>query len=95
MVSFDLLGPLPTTARGNAYAFLVVDLFSRHAEEYAITKGGKNTKGCAARLVNDQTTRWGRPHTFLSDRGAQIVSKVCRGLFKMLGLQVVKKYTSS
>ena len=39
MVSFNLLGHLPTTARGNAYAFLVVDLFSRHAEEYAITKG--------------------------------------------------------
>ena len=44
MVSVDLLGPLPTTARGNAYAFLVVDLFSRHAEEYAITKGGRTRK---------------------------------------------------
>lgn len=31
MVYFDRLGPLPTTARGNLYVFLVVDLFSRHA----------------------------------------------------------------
>ena len=51
MVSFDLLGPLPVTAKGNEYVFLVVDLFSRHAEAYAITKREKNTEGCAARLV--------------------------------------------
>ena len=59
MVSFDLLGPLPTTARGNEYVFLVVDLFSRHAEAYAITKGDKNTEGYAARLVNDSLHRVG------------------------------------
>ena len=93
MVSFDLLGPLPVTAKGNEYVFLVVDLFSRHAEAYAITKGEKNTEGCAGRLVHDYIPRWGCPHTFLSDRGPEFVSVVCRGVFKMLGS--VKKYTSS
>ena len=95
MISFDLLGLLPTTARGNTYVVLVliVDLFSRHAEAYAITKGGNNMEGCAARLVNDYIARCGWPHTFLSDRGAEFVSKVFRGVFKMLGS--VKKYTSS
>ena len=73
MVSFDRLGPLPTTARGNAYVFLVVDLFSRHAEACAITKGEKNTEGCAARLVNDYIPRWGCPHTFSSDGGDEFV----------------------
>ena len=63
MVSFDLLGPLPTTARGNEYVFLVVDLFSRHAEAYAITKGDKNTEGYAARLVNDSLHRVGDART--------------------------------
>lgn len=93
MVSFGLFGPLPTTAKGNAYVFLVVYLFSRHAEAYALTKGEKNTGGCAARLVNDYIPRWGYPHTFLSDRGAELVSKVCRRVLKMLGS--VNKYTSS
>ena len=65
MVAFDLLGPLPTTARGNAYVFLVVDLFSRHAEAYAITKGEKNTEGCAARLVHDYIPRWMPAYPFV------------------------------
>ena len=63
MVSFDCLGPLPVTDNGNEYVFLVVDLFSRHAEAFAITKGEKNT-GCAARLVHHHCPRWGCPHTF-------------------------------
>ena len=60
---------------------------------YTITKGKNNTGGCAARLVNDYIPRWGRPHTFLSDRGAELISDVCREVFKVLGS--VKKYMSS
>ena len=85
MVAFDLLGPLPTTAKGNENVFLVVDLFSRHAEAYAIRKEEKTTEGCAARLVRHYIPRWGCPHTFLSDRGTEFVPVVCRGGFKMLG----------
>ena len=44
MFSFDLLGPFPITAKGNEYVFLVVDLLSRHAEAYAITKREKTRK---------------------------------------------------
>ena len=44
MVSFGRLGPLPTTARLNAHVFLVVDLFSRHAEAYVITKEKRTRK---------------------------------------------------
>ena len=64
MVSFDPLGPLPTTAKGNEYVFLVVDSFSGHDDAYAITNGEKNTEGCATRLVNDYIPRWGCPYTF-------------------------------
>ena len=58
MVAFDLLGPLPKTERGNEYVFLVVDLFSRHAEGYAIPASEKTAIGCAAKLVNDCIPRW-------------------------------------
>ena len=66
MVAFDLLGPLPRTEEGNEYVMLVVDLFSRHAEGYALTKDEKTAEGCASRIVNDYIPRWGCPHTFLS-----------------------------
>ena len=44
MVSFDLLGPLPKTTKGNTYILLMVDLFSRHAEAYALTKEEKTAE---------------------------------------------------
>lgn len=93
MVSFDYLGPLPKTPNGNEYIFLVVDLFSRHAEGYAITKGENNSKGFVSIMVNDYIPRWGCPHTFLSDRGPEFAIGVAKGVFKVLGS--VKKFTSS
>ena len=36
MVAFDLLGPLPRTNQRNEHVLLVADLFSRHAEGYAL-----------------------------------------------------------
>ena len=72
---------------------LVVDLFSRHAEGYALSADEKPTQGCAAKLVHHYIPRWGCPHTFLSDRGPEFVSTVCREIFRMLG--AVKRVTSS
>ena len=72
---------------------LVVDLFSRHAEGYALSADEKPTQGCAAKLVLHYIPRWGCPHTFLSDRGPEFESTVCREIFRMLG--AVKRVTSS
>ena len=52
MVSFDLLGPLPETNNGNVYVFLIVDLFRRHAEGYAMTKD-ETARDCASKIVDD------------------------------------------
>lgn len=62
-------------------------------EAYAIAKGENQTEGCAGRLINAYIPRWGYLHTLLSDRGAEFVSKVCRGFFKML--VSFEKYRSS
>ncbi|CAB1103461.1 unnamed protein product [Ectocarpus sp. CCAP 1310/34] len=93
MVSFDYLGPLPKTTKDNEYVFPVVDLFSRHAEGYPLTKAQKNAKGIVSIMVNDYSARWGCPHTMLSDRGAEFANEVAKGVFKLLG--TVKKFTSS
>lgn len=93
MVSFDYLGPLPKTANDCEYIFLVVDLFSRHAEGYSLQKAENNAMGFVAILVNEYIPRWGCPHTFLSDRGPEFANSVARGVYKMLGS--IKKFTSS
>ena len=93
MVAFDFLGPLPRTNQENEHVLLVVDLLSIHAEGYALSADEKTTQGCAAKLVHDYIPRRGCPHSFLSDRGPELVSTVCREIFRMLG--AVKRFTSS
>ena len=93
MVAFDQLRPLPRTNHGNEHVLLVVDLFSRHAEGYALSADEKTTQGSVAKLLHDYIPRWGCPHTFLSDRGPEFVSTVCREISRMLW--AVKKFTSS
>lgn len=76
-MAFDYLGPLPKTNDGKEYVFLVVDLFSRHAEGYAITKKEKNAKGFVAILVNEYIPRWGCAKIWLSDRGPEFATDGC------------------
>ena len=93
MVSFGRLRPLPKTARGKAHVFLVMDLFSRHAEAYAITKEKRRRK-VALRGWSAIVFRSGdAPTPFHPTVAAEFVSEVCRGTVRMLGS--VKKCTSS
>ena len=48
------IGTLPETKNGNVYVFLIVDLFSRHAEGYAMTKDKKTARGCASDLAGNE-----------------------------------------
>ena len=93
MVSFDILGPLPKTKNGNKYILLIVDLFSRHAEPYALTAKEKTAKGCASIFANDYVTRWGCPKLLLSDRGSEFTAQVAQQVYDILGSK--KRLTSS
>ncbi|CAB1111159.1 unnamed protein product [Ectocarpus sp. CCAP 1310/34] len=93
MVAFDILGPLPKTKRGNMYILLVVDLFSRHVEPYALTSEEKTAQGCATKLADDCVVRWGCPKYLLSDRGAEFTARVAKDVYRMLGAK--KRFTSS
>ena len=83
-VSFDILGPLPNTKNGNKYILLMVYLFSRHPEPYALTAEEKTTKGCASILANDYVTRWGCLKLLLSDRGSEFTA-LAQQVYEMLG----------
>ena len=48
------IGTLPETKNGKVYVFLIVDLFSRHAEGYAMTKDKKTARGCASDLAGNE-----------------------------------------
>lgn len=93
MVAFDILGPLPVTKKGNKFVFLVVDLFSRHAEPYALSSDEKSAQGCASKLADDYRTRWGCPSVLLSDRGGEFTAAVARDVYRLLGSK--KRLTSS
>ena len=92
-VAFDLLGHLPRTNKENERVLFVVDLFRRDAEGNALSADEKTTRGCATALGQDYISRWGCPHTFLTDRGPDFVSSVCQEIFRLL--EAVKRFTSS
>lgn len=60
-------------------------LFSRHAEDHAFQASQETALGCAALLAEEYISRWDRPHTSLSDRGAEFISVVFREVFKRFG----------
>lgn len=93
MVAFDILGPLPTTKKGNKYILLLVDLFSRHAEPYALTSDEKTATGCATKIADDYIIRWGCPKYLLSDRASEFTAKVAQDVYRMMGAK--KRFTSS
>lgn len=76
MVAFDLLGSLPMTPPGNAFLFLVVDLFSRHTEDHAITGEKNDSAELLVSLVNDLQA-WG-VRTLFYLIGARTVERCTR-----------------
>ena len=91
-VSVDYFGPLPTTARGNAYILLFTDRFSRRADMFAVTAAEFTAEGTANILVNRFIPLWGCLSTLLSDNGLQFYAQLARAVYKILG---VHKLTTS
>lgn len=73
LVSVDNFGPLPVTAKANAYSLLVTDRFSRRADMFAVTAVEFTTEGTADILLNQYITRWGYPKSLMSDRGLKLL----------------------
>src|ERR1700761_6362961 len=57
-VGLDLIGPLPKTARGNSYAVVMQDLFTKWPEVYAIPDAKART---VAEALLEPIRRWGPP----------------------------------
>ncbi len=81
-ITVNLMGPFPTTERGNMYIMVVTDYFSRLAESYAIPNQQAVT--VAKKLVEMFMLRLGVPRTIHSDQGKYFESRLFQEMCKLL-----------
>ena len=74
-VSWDIMGPLPTSSKGKKYILVVTDIFSKWVEAFALRS--TDTETLATVLVNEVICRYGVPSTVHSDQGANFHDKSC------------------
>ena len=84
-VSWDIMGPLPASSKGNKYILVVTDLFSKWVEAFPMRS--TESESLATILVNEIVCRYGVPQYLHSDQGANLTSKVIQNLCKKLGIQ--------
>ena len=88
--SFDIVGPLKTSYRGNTHYLSWLDHFSRFPE--AIPLSETTTEAVATAFVEQIISRYGISKILLSDRGSNFTSKLMQSICKLLG---VKRILSS
>ena len=86
IVAMDFVGPLPKSDRGNTYALVMVDHFTRWPVVYAVDNLEAET---VARKVCDFIHMYGCPEQLLSDRGSNFTSALVKALCKQLGVKKI------
>ena len=81
--SFDIVGPLKTSHRGNSYYLSWIEHFSRWPE--AIPLSATDTTSVAKAFVEGIISRHGISKFLLSDRGSNFTSKLMQEICKLLG----------
>ncbi|KAJ0171192.1 hypothetical protein K1T71_013391 [Dendrolimus kikuchii] len=84
-VAFDLFGPLPVTANGKTWIFIVEDLATGWVELFAMETASADN--CAKILLDEICLRYGTPRRLISDNGPQFVSAVMQQLIFCLGIK--------
>ena len=83
--SIDLFGPLPISATGQRWIFVVEDTATRWVELFPLQTA--TAEECATRLVDDIILRYGVPRQLISDNGTQFISSVMQQLTFCLGIK--------
>ena len=83
-ISWDIMGPLPSTPRGHQYMLLVTDLFTKWVEAFPLVDTTATT--LATTLMNEVVCRYGVPAYLHSDQGANLCSTVVQELCRLLGI---------
>ena len=81
----DILGPFPTTDRGNRFVLIVTDYFTNWVEILPVPDQTAIT--CAQRILNEVISRFGCPLDLHSDQGANYRSTIFQELCKLLEIR--------
>ena len=87
----DFQGPLTTSDQGYKHILVITDSFSKWCE--AIPTKTQEAKEVAEVLYRDIFTRYGAPHTLVSDRGRNFMSTLVQALCTLFDIKRV--HTSS
>ena len=83
-IALDILGPLPTSDRGNNYILVVGDYFTKWVEAYALPN--QRAEVIAKTVVEQFVCRFGVPREMHSDQGRNFESKVMAEVCQLLGI---------
>ena len=84
-LSTDILGPFPTTERGNTYILVVSDHFSKWVEIFPVADQTATTT--ARVILNEVIARFGCPYSILSDQGRNFESQLFADLCSLLEIR--------
>jgi transposase InsO family protein len=90
-ISMDVLGPLPTSRRGNRYILVMTDRFSKLT--VAVPMADQTASSVAQAFVDRWLACYGIPIVVLTDNGSNFASKFMAVVTQMLGIKHV--YTSA
>lgn len=83
-VAMDVMGPLPTTTRGNKYILVIGDYFTKWIEAYPMPN--QEAKTVADKLTLEFIARYGAPIEIHSDQGRNFEAAVMKDVCRMLGI---------
>ncbi|BHF62235.1 hypothetical protein SprV_0200521600 [Sparganum proliferum] len=81
-IGVDIIGPLPTTRRGNRFILVMVDYFTKWCE--AVPLQTQDARSVAAAILNDWISRYGAPTIIHSDRGTAFENHLLAELCSLL-----------
>ena len=82
----DILGPLPTTPRGNKFVLVVTDSFTKWTEVFAVPDETAET--CARVILNEVICRFGCPLAIHSDQGRSYESNIFKEFCQLLEIHI-------
>lgn len=87
-VVLDIVGPLPTTGRGNKYILTIQCNLTKYCEAYALSDSTAPT--IAKVFAEEFICRYGSPNSILTDQGTNFMSTTMKQLAKLFKIQQIR-----
>jgi transposase InsO family protein len=73
LIAMDLMGPFPKGVNQNCYLLVIVDMFTKYVEMFALRRA---TSDKIIEKVWEVCCRWGVPRVIVTDNGSQFTSNI-------------------